>query len=135
MPRCVKRKDKPHFMLLSGMTDLQTGVIADYTVLPFETQEERDAKVKNTELWTLVENTPQFYSRYLQSGFKGKFQDIKNINGWWNVHIWVEYLRFNPFNDDDFASRRYLLHYYMVCMLCFIMSFLVEYMNQRRFNW
>jgi len=86
-------------------------------------------------MYILESETPQFYSRYLSYGFKDKYDQIEARRPEWTLKIWFEQWSFTPFSPDGVTSRRALLHYYTACMIVFIMSYLVEYMNQRRYNW
>ena len=49
--------------------------------------------------------------------------------------FWSTEFGMSPWNEGaDENNMKYLLHYYMVCLICFTMSFIVEYMNGRRYN-
>ena len=82
-----------------------------------------------------IRQVPEFYSRYIDLGFTKKFADVKIRNPVWRMTFWSTEFGMSPWNEGENENNmKYLLHYYMVCLICFTMSFIVEYMNGRRYN-
>ena len=133
--RCVNEKDKDAYLAMNMVRDIETGILASYEYLPTLNATQSEAKRIKEQMYILEENVPQFYSRYLQYGFSKKFKHIELVRPDYEVNIWFGGFKFSPFDRDNFLTRRDLLHYYISCVICFILSYLVEYMNQRRYNW
>jgi hypothetical protein len=126
--RCVVQDDFDTFLPLNLVRDMASGILASYEYLPTLTAQEAADKEYREQMYILESETPQFYSRFLAMGFKEKFADILAVRPEWRVKVWFENFSFTP-KIEGVVSRRYLLHYYIACMVCFILSYLVEYMN------
>lgn len=76
-----------------------------------------------------------YYSRFLRLGYGGKFTHIQERLSDWKLQVWAMNFGFYPnLIGIRKSSYRYMLQYFIICILLFLMSFFLEYFNYRRFN-
>ena len=93
-------------------------------------------EVKSKELLGVnATDVHKFYSRFLRLGYLGKFEKISELVPNWKLEIWSFRFGFFPAQVGNETSKyRYMLQYFIICVILFLMSFWVEHANFRRFN-